>query len=127
MACHGLTEPVPFSWHLAFAMSTTSEGATAMSFLVFRSVRGTSDPLYSPFANSYLPITYFTELISSKVTDTVTDVLFFELIKVTVTDGPVGVLPPPSSNCQESYRFVIPEYYFQESYRYRYRFLIFLN
>ena len=33
---------------------------------------------------------------------------YFELIKVTVADGPVGVLPPPSSELPKSYRFVIP-------------------
>ena len=32
----------------------------------------------------------------------------FELIKVTVADGPVGVLLPPSSELPKSYRFVIP-------------------
>ena len=53
----------------------------------------------SPFADSYLPITHFSELINEKVADTVTDFYYFELIKVTLTDRPTGVLPPPSS-CQ---------------------------
>ena len=33
---------------------------------------------------------------------------YFELIKVTVADGAVGVLPPLSSELPKIYRFVIP-------------------
>ena len=38
---------------------------------------GTNTSGYSPFANSYLPITYLSELISLKVTGAVTDFLLF--------------------------------------------------
>ena len=33
---------------------------------------------------------------------------YFELIKVTATDGPVSDLPPPLSELPKSYLFVIP-------------------
>ena len=54
---------------------------------------------------------------------------YFELIKVTVADGPVSVLSPPSQNAQnllirnswelvsESYRIPLPIFYYFESIR----------
>ena len=57
-----------------------------------------SEKSYSPFASSYLPIACFFRIDNRYRYR----FHFFELIKVTVTDGgPVGVLPSPSSNCQE--------------------------
>ena len=52
-----------------------------------------------PFANSYLPITYSSELISKKPPIPLPILYCFELVRVTVSDGPVSVLPPPSQNC----------------------------
>ena len=47
--------------------------------LPFGHLRSLFSGSYSPFANSYLAITHFSELISEKVTDTVTDFLLFRI------------------------------------------------
>ena len=68
-------------------------------WLFFREVLGYFWTIYSYFANSYLPITYFSVLINIKLPMPLPMLYCFELIKVTVADGPVSVLAPPSQNC----------------------------
>ena len=60
---------------------------------------GDQCPGYSSFANSYLPITFLSELINKKLPIPLPILDYFEIIKVTIADGPVSVLPPPSQNC----------------------------
>ena len=49
---------------------------------------------WNSFAKSCLPII-------KKLPIPLPILYYFELIKVTVTDGPISVLPPPSQNCRK--------------------------
>ena len=59
----------------------------------------TVDKEYSSFASRYLPITYVVRIFNKELQIPLPILYYLELIEVTVTDGPVSVLPPPSQNC----------------------------
>ena len=89
----------------------------------FRKGKGT----YTPFANRYLPITYFVRINEKSYRYTVADSLWL-WIKKSYRYRWAHQCPSPSlSELPKSYRFVIPGNEFQRVTGYRYRFFIILN
>ena len=66
------------------------------------------DKSHSPFANGYLPMANFLELIHYKLPMPLPIFYYFEFLQVPLIDGPASVLPPSLSESPKSYRFVIP-------------------
>ena len=81
---------------------------------------------YSPFANGYLPMTYFVKINYKKLPIPLPIFYYLELVKVTVADGPVSVLSPSLSELpirnswaiiSESDRILLPIFYYFELIR----------